>query len=916
MLKSLIKITGLVAGLVFSGAVFALGMGGINVTSALGQPLSAEIDLVSVSKSEKESLSAKLASSDAFQMAGIDYPYSLPKITFKIKTRKDGSTYVTLTTQDPVNDPFVNLLVELDWATGKLMREYTFLLDPPGYKLEQPKPEAVQPVEPAAPAPAPVPQAPAKPQAVPLTKAAPAPAPAPVAQKAPVVAKPAPANVATGTITVKRGDTLSKIAAQIKEPDVTLEQMLVALYRANANQFDGKNMNRIRAGKILRRPAESDLAHLSNTEAIKVIHAQAADWHAYRQKLAAASSTMSEQAPQQEVSGKVSTSVSDKTPSAKASAKEVLRLSKGEAPGDKIAAAGGNNVQALQNKIHSLEEEAVARKQELQDSKQRIAMLEKNIKEMQHLVDLKAPQAPAGKPAEAKPASKPESAKIVPPAASAAVAAGTQKAAQPAAKSQQPVAKPKPKPKHKAAPKLVPPPPPPSLLDEVLGNPLYLGGIAVAVLALGGLGFYAVRRRGTGGKQKDIQGALAEQAEEPGHISEPIMPSPDTGDFTHMEGDEEEAFGDEAGEPSAGGEEEVDPISEAELFLNFGRYAQAEEVLKEALSREPNNLKYLLKLLGIYANEKDVNAFSSFARRVQDSGDAEAWEKVAAMGRDIDPGNPMYGGTGAAEASEAAAPEAAVEAGTATGADEVGAVTDFVLDEGKNEEPSALDFDLGMGAPETTEPETGSEAQETAGNESTTILSQEEMRAAQEAPMDFDITSTNPSMQAAEPETAAAETPEDVDLGLDFDITSTNPSMQAVEPEENATIDITAEEEKPADSGLDLNDLIFDVTGSSPAAETAEAESTTAKQAAPMDIGLGDISLNLDAGESEQAAAETPVAGDKDEHWHEVATKLDLAKAYQEMGDADGAREILQEVVREGDEQQRASAQALIDQLA
>ena len=907
MLKSLVKITGLIAGLVFSGAVYALGMGGINVTSALGQPLHAEVDLLSVSKSDKASLSARLASPDAFQMAGVDYPYSLPKITFRIETRKDGTSYLKLTTQDPVNDPFVNLLVELDWATGKLMREYTFLLDPPGYTLEQPKPEPVQPVEPTATerqwqkewA------AKAKSESQPMPAASPVKEQTLPAAKQP--AKPAIAGkgqVATGAITVKRGDTLTKIAAQIKEPDVTLEQMLVALYRANADQFDGKNMNRIRAGKILRRPTDSDLAHLSNTEAVKVIRAQAADWHAYRQKLAAASSTVSEQAPQQEVSGKISTSVSDKAPAAEASAKEVLRLSKGEAPGDKVAASG-NNAQAMQDKIHSLEEEAVARNKELQDSKQRIAMLEKNIKEMQHLVDLKAQPVPTAKPAEeAKPAEA-ESTKIVPPPATAAAsgvaAASTEKAAKPEAEPK-PVAKPKPK--HKAAPKLqLPPPPPPSLLDEIMGNPLYLGGGAAALLALGGLGFFAVRRRGAGGKKKDIQSALAEQAEEAGYMSESPMPSPETGDFTHMEGAEEDAVGEES---EATDEEEVDPISEAELFLNFGRYTQAEEVLKEALSKDPNNLRYLLKLLGIYASDKDVNAFSSFARRVQDSGDAEAWEKVAAMGRDIDPANPMYGGTGEAEA-------ATEEAGIA-GAGETAATTDFVLDEG-NSAAAALDFDLGMGT--EAAPEAESAPQEAAGNEATTILSQTEMRAAQEAPMDFDITSTNPSMHAVEPE-AAEEPAQADDAGLDFDITSTNPSMPAAAPEESTTIDITAEEEKPSsDSGLNLDDLIFDVTGASPAAEeTAEAESETAAASVPMDIGLGDINLNLDAGEPEQPAATEAPAGDKDEHWHEVATKLDLAKAYQEMGDADGAREILQEVLRDGDDQQRATAQTLIDQLA
>jgi pilus assembly protein FimV len=898
VLKSLVKtigIIGIIAGLVLPGTVYAVGMGGINVTSALGQPLSAEIDLVSVNQSDKSSLSAHLASPDEFKGAGIDYPYSLPKLKFKIETRPDGTSYLKLTTQDPVNDPFVSLLVELDWASGKLLREYTFLLDPPGYSAVQPKAEAVQPVEPTVAAPQP--QAQPMTEAAPQTKAMPMRATSPMNEKAftapKQLGKPAAAgNVASGPITVKRGDTLTKIATQIKEPDVTLEQMLVALYRANANQFDGKNMNRLRAGKILRRPAESDFANLSNKEAVKVIHAQAADWHAYRQKLAAASSAASGQAPQQEVSGKISTSVSDKTPAAKESAKEVLRLSKGEAPGDKVAAGG--NVRAMQDRIHSLEEEAVARNKELQDSKDRIALLEKNIKEMQYLIDLKAQPVPAAKPAEAKPATKPEPGKIVPPPAAGA-ASGV--AAASAVQAAKPAAQPKPVVKHKprAVPKVVPPPP--SLLDEIMGNPLYLAGGAAVLLALGGLSFVATRRSGKGGK-KDIRSALAGQqvGEVTGsHMAEPVAPSPETGDFTHARNAETTAG--EVSEPS----EEVDPISEAELFLNFGRYAQAEEVLKEALSKDPNNLRILLKLLGIYANQKDVNAFSSIARRVKDSGDADGWEQAAAMGRKIDPANPMYGGTGVEKAA------AGSGAGAAVGKAGEAAVTDLILDEGKSEAPAALDFDLGFGAPEAASA-TEAEPQEAVEFKKTATLSPEVH--AQEMPLDFDITADQdvtpaPGIKQPESKQPKSGEPAKDDIGLDFDITSPNPSMTAVEPK-SATADMKAEGKAEAAS---LDDLIFDVTATQPGTPAVKPEA--AGKSKPMDIGLGDISLNLDVGTAGQPAA----AGGKNEQWHEVATKLDLAKAYQEMGDAEGAHEILEEVLRDGDDQQCKAAQVLIDQL-
>lgn len=875
MLKSLVKISGILAGLILSGAAYAVGMGGINVVSALGQPLNVEIELVSVDKADESSLSAHLASPDAFKGAGIDYPYSLPKLKFQIANHADGTPYLKLTSKDAVNDPFVSLLVELDWASGKLLREYTFLLDPPDYHAVQPKAEPVQPIAPAAAAPAPQQPPMEAPAAAAQPAEMPAHAAAPMEQKA-SAAKPV-SHVASGPITVKRGDTLTKIAAQIKEPDVTLEQMLVALYRANVDQFDGKNMNRLRAGKILRQPEEAQLAKLSNKEAVHEIHVQAADWHAYRQKLAAASAGVSEQAPQQEVSGKISTSVADKTPAAKQSAKEVLKLSKGEAPGDKTVAGG--KAQAMQDRIHALEEEAVARNKELQDSKDRIALLEKNIKEMQRLLDLKAPPALPAKPAEAKPEVKPEPAKVeakpAPVAAPASQPAAASSVA--AASAVQPAAKPKPK--HKAvAPKVVPPPP--SLMDEILGEPLYLAGGAAALLALGGLGFMMTRRKG-GKPKKDIQGALAVGETTGSHIAEPVMPSPETGDFTQAaapETPQEEASA-----------EEVDPLSEAELFLNFGRDVQAEEVLKEALSKDPNNLKIQLKLLGIYANRNDANAFSSIAQRVKESGDADAWEQAAAMGRKIDPTNPLYGGAGEAAAAEAAA-----------GA----AVTDFVLDEGKAEEPAALDFDLGFGAAEPAAPAVA------ATTETTAILSPQEVRAAQEAPMDFDVTSTHPDLAAPlEMAPSKTEAPVKDESVLDFDVTSTNPALAAM-PEGTAA-EAPAEKKTEAAS---LGDLIFDVTSTNPSMAAPEPESVAPAASKPMDFDLGDISLNLEGvGETKPAA---PAAGGKDERWHEVATKLDLAKAYQEMGDAEGAREILEEVLRDGDEQQREAAQGLLDQMS
>ena len=872
MRKSLLKLLGFVAALTLSTYVSAVGMGGINVASALGQPLKADIELVAVGKADKASLVARLASPDAYKGAGLEYPYG-NKFKFQIESRANGELYLKVSSAQPVNDHFVSMLVELSWASGRLLREYTFLLDPPGYVAEQPKQAEVQAVAPAVQSTQPEIAAKPAEQAAPEaaeTQSAEKPAEAKPAEK-PVTAAPAkqaaaePKSVATGDITVHSGDTLNKIAAQNKPPEVSLERMLVALYRANADQFDGKNMNRIRAGKILRLPDQSELMGVAQPEAMQEIRAQTADWNAYRQKLASAAAISSQpQDAQQVATGKIASSVADKTPVAKESAKEVLKLSKGEAPGDKAATGVTGKAPTAQDKKNAEQEDAIAKAKTIKEEQMRTALLEKNLKDMQRLAELKA-EAAALLQSSGAAASVAASSPVV--VASPAVAASAVKPA--------PVPKPQ--------PKVVKPEP--SLIDTILGEPLYLIGVVAILLGLGGAGFMLSRRKRT-------FAAADSTGEQTGHITTPVAPSPETGDFTSVAA---APVVEEGAKP-----DDVDPINEADLFLNFGRDVQAEEILKDALQRMPDDHRIHLKLLGIYANRKDANSFSAIARQLQDSGDEEAWQQAAAMGRKLEPNNPMYGG-GTIEDADSATTQI-----TAIGATEdAGSMTqqmntfgpDFVLDDTSTaqEAPVAdVDFDLGDA-------------------DKTTILSPEDMAAVQAESMDFDVTSTNPSLAVPDgmdfditstdvsaPETGEQAEAESSDLNdLVFDVTSTPSPMPAAEPE-----DEHVEEKKEEDADEDGMEFTLDFpVGDIAAKPVLEAQ--------PAEIGLADINLNLD----DAAMPGEPAPDAKDEHWHEVATKLDLAKAYQEMGDAVGAREILEEVLREGDEGQRETAQSLLDQI-
>jgi pilus assembly protein FimV len=896
VLKSILKTSVYIACLAGSGIVYAAGLGGINVTSALGQPLKAEIDVVSVDKADKSSIKAKLASAEVYKNAGVDFPYGVPKLKFQIEERANGEPYIKVTTVQPVNDPFVTLMVELTWPSGKLLREYTFLLDPVDYKPEQPKAEEVKPIEPvlavpaAVPAPEPVAasepvvaaaSAPVEAQPVVETPAAvgtPAVAPVaesavaavPVAEAAPAEKVPAAQELAQASapvevapiestpikqdalskeeslgepvpatapeqIVVMRGDTLAKIAAQIKPDNVSLERMLVALYRENAGVFDAHNMNRIRAGKILNIPQSDAVQKMPQADAVEEIRVQAADWNAYRQKLAVARTARTESAGKQEAAGKISAAVTDKSASTKETAKEVLKLSKGEAPNDKAVGAGKSTAQ---EKAIAKEEEAIAKSKALKEAQERTAILEKNVQDMKKLAELKKESAPA-------PASEPASSVTMntaatPKPASSAIA---------------------------AKPKILPPKvvEQPSLVDEVMEEPLYLAAGAALLLALGGLGFVVARRRKQGGNKNKAPAKKKDQDEgsTTGRIAAPISPSPDTGDFTH-------AAAQTAAVAASSDSEEVDPIGEADLFLTFGRDAQAEEVLKESLKKNPNNIPVKLKLLSIYSTRKDTNSFYSYAREIKESGDESAWNQTVSMGRELDPSNPFYGG----DASAPPAAEKRIEAAA-----------------------PAVDFDLGFGTAAPAAPAFASQNTIVLGapssQESTTIMSSDVLHSAtQSTPMDFDITGTNPGFPAMKP--AGGSQDDTTALNMDdlvFDVTATHPRVPV-----SATPAPTA----PAkDDGLAFT---LDFPMESPV-----------KSAAPVpDLGLGEISLNMD---NLRAPAGAGAAEPKNEHWQEVATKLDLAKAYQEMGDAAGAREILEEVLRDGDDQQRESAQTLMQQL-
>lgn len=804
----------------------AAGLGKLSVTSALGQPLAAEIELFAADKAELDSLTATLASDQAFRDARVEFAPVLSSLRFSVEKKSNGKAVLKVVSSRPVTDPFIDMLVELSWASGRLVREYTVLLDPPGMA----KPQTVAPVAVSTPVQAPAPKA-AAPAPAPVTATPQSAAPTPIASKAQPADKasqpaPAPQSATPTSVQVKRGDTLAGIAGRVRPEGVSLEQTLIGLYRENTQAFDG-NVNRLKANKTLSVPSAETVAAIPQKEAVRELKLQADDWRAYRQKLAGAVSAAPEAkaAPGEASSGKITPRVEDRAKPAPDSQKDVLKLSKVTPPTAAASAAKADETRALKEKLRAQEEDATAREKALKESAQRVAALEKQVQDLQKLVDMKEKALAETPPVAAVPPPEPAPAPV---------------GAAPAPAEAKPEVKPEAKPAP-AVPVVNAPEAVPEAADSwyapLLANPLYWGG-GLAALGLGGVLWWMMagggRRRKTGGSVLEDSIMSGGDVRSSSVIGAASGGSVNTGDTSFLTDFSQAGLG-------TIDTHDVDPIAEAEVYMAYGRDVQAEEILKEAIVKNPDRHEIRVKLLEIYAARHNTTAFESVAGELfaaLGGKSSPLWDKAADMGRSIDPTNPLYGGAQSGARPDAGTATVAATAAVAGGAvvfdDEVAAAPDahaskpdtatFKTDDVEIEAPSGLmEFEspahvLSFDAP----PETP------AGPDS-----------------DFGITDTQ---------------------GLDFEL----PNLDVPEDTDDAlTLDLGMEDDNGPDSK-------FDFSG-----------------------------LDLDLGE----------AGGNDLELDEVGTKLDLARAYVEMGDKEGAREILAEVLAEGNDKQKSDAKGMLSSL-
>ncbi len=815
--------------MVLMSSVHAAGLGKLTVLSALGQPLRAEIELTSVSPEEAAGLAAKLASPDAFRTANIEFNPALLSLRFNVEQR-GGRQFIRVSSSQPLNEPFVDMLLELSWNNGRLVREYTFLLDPA--ELRGTQSAQVAPPENRAPAARTRADAAAPAQAgAQPGETAPEPAERPrrgraAADSGEAVRTPTARDAGPSRYRVKPGDSLSRIAGQLKPVDVSLDMMLVALYRANPDAFAGNNMNRLKSGRILSVP-DADAVHaVGEDDARGTVVAHAADFNAYRNKLAGqvgASEPVKAAPAGQSAGGKITAKVEER-PTAANESQDQLRLSKAapNTPAGKGATAST--------------EDRIAKQKELEDAQARTKELERNISDLEKIATVKSKDGAEaqGKAAASAAPAQPEAAKPAKPA-------------------------PKKLPSIKPAPAATPAAAPePGIMGFIMDNLTVLGGAAIAALLAALL---VAQRR----KKKDVK-AVAE----PSILNVPTEPAHSL--FAETGGqsvDTNNSVFNSSFAPSASqlDTNEVDPVAEADVYIAYGRDAQAEEILKEALRTHPERHPVRLKLLEIYAARKDTRAFETQAGELYSltRGQGEEWAQAAALGHSIDPANPLYANNSvhavdaapAVQAAQAFAPST-MESGAAHDplAHDLDDAFAAAASEDAARAPMSFDqhFADAMG---TAQPTTHPAAEPAQAHDDHTLdfdlggLSFEPVTAAPaQAPIESPLESPLESRDAREI-AAANDVPDlEFDMGA-FDLTPTATPAAAVAP----TVDPTPAA-KPEDEPLDFAfDMDFGAPAANPVPQPAAPLAGTPAPALDDLAFDHDLQFETPAGEEHHAAA-------------------------------------------------------------
>ncbi len=965
-------------GLVPASAL-ALGLGDIHLRSALNAPLNAEIDLTATAE-ELASLRTAISNRDTFARYGLDYPAFLANATVQAE-KLNGRDILRVRSPEAITEPFITLLIDASWARGRAVREYTVLLDPPVFTERSQAPAVAE-------AAATAPQRAGAVDRTATTSRATQPAPA---AAAPASAAAGSSSAAGATYSVRSGDTLSGIASG-RYPGVSRERALVAIYRANPQAFAG-NMNELRAGAQLTLPAEADVAAVAPGAAISEVSQQYQAWA--RTRSAAGGEGQLRLVPPQDAP----------VPTA--------------AAGNATAPAAGG----LQQRVTELERQLV-------ESRRLLELRNAELARLQAQVAGGTPAAPSAPPAAQPLAPAPEAAPAEAATAETPAPVAAEQPAPPAAAAAPPVAPAAEEPSSG------------SWLDALIERWYLLAGLVVLVLAMLGWRSYRARQAREFEHSLDRLGGASFERASNTSATMPVRSLPDTADDSFLveeSGSRERprfepteagfspaakavAVDDTVSGDTAVGLEQGDPLAEADFHMAYGLYDQAADLVRLAISREPQRRELKLKLLEVYFVWGNKDQFLPLARELSESR-AQAlpgeWEKIVIMGRQIAPDDSLFpsggislGAAGSSvdlnleggqnridfdllgEPTMAASGGEAVDldlgaalrnTGAETGALAADAGVDFVLDdparggddvtgstrempEGASPqhtitmELSGLEGDASTveqprleetdnptirqkldaqgrqaltGAEQTTElalddlgldlgtMEVGApEASGDATDDAPTVLArvdEETRRLRSRADTASTLTGSVPSLTPStsgtwlftDDEVAAiappdGQQPTQIMPSLGHDATELLPMVESDNDLTSVTGRLQALKDNPGEMDLDLGGL------------AATGGHETSSDGNGLDLDLGAQSPAAETGYSDTqrlSAVETVLPDLEPPTMSEVGTKLDLARAYMDMGDPEGARSILDEVLHEGSASQKQEARRLIESL-
>ncbi len=973
----------------------ALSLGDIESKSSLNQPFQGRINLLQTNPAEVKNLRIRVASPEVFNRVGIDRPAFLNSIRFKTSVQ-NGQPVILVSSNQPINEPFLNFLLEVSWANGQLLKEYTVLLDPPvllrpntaiasnnaGIRAEpkaqgrinrapQPTPQQVQAQAQR--------QAQVQRQAQQAQRQTQFQRQAQQAlqnQQARRVAA-APSRSTSTKYRVRKGDNLSKIASKLALNGVRKDQMMVALFEKNRRAFSNSNMNNLKAGAVIARPSLQEARSLTARAAKSQIIAQARAWKAKRAEQLASNGK-----------GK---------PTNNTNSARLEVLGKTNSANANSSSSGGNKaaIADLNQKLALLNESITTKQQENTELKSRVSELESLLRKKNRLIALKSEQL-AGlqasmsneQPQQAEQgtesgtqtnASTPETigegiqnevvaeqaaqnGEIVraTPEAETAVVDKTPVPEQVITEVEPEVAQ-----QEQASSAFKSEPEGGMDIMGLVTSPM---GLAAGAGSLGLLGLLALMRRRKnkgGGEFEDfsdlIDSGLNDQELEEETLEDGATPQPEFNESEYVAHDEDVSSQEATTAVEANEGELEDMIQEADVYIVYGLHDQAESEIKRALNSYPKSAALHAKLLENYKAAGDAEAFEDATKAFLDldaDGKQNHWDEICEWGNALLPDSKLYDSSalpGIAAAGAAMVAGTAIAASTddeslfadmsddatealSTEIDADDLIEDTILDEfdeldiAKDVEDfddfddldlgDALDLDSALDATDLEDAEDSIAAADLPedfeidlDDDFDSVDLDTEVSKVADLPEDFE-TDLDDDFASVDLEAAVSDEVEDTDFLFDdesledllnADESNESENLSAARLMDEVEMDITGNVNDAANLNLELDAEDFDkIMPKNHAYKSASEDINVQLDGETDDNLLADFDDNLsflDLDDDAEVIGET-----------QIETKIDLARAYIDMGDIEGARSTLEEVMEEGSDDQKRQAEELLHQ--